>query len=819
MKQKFLSSLVLLFLLISPLAKGQVPTLPEGVVFPDNISDKECFVIPKGFKWDIAKKYQSAISPSTMRVQSYANLLVGNVTGDPSGIPKIITLNFLTDSNFSNGILIFNNDLSLYRSIPVPSAESYVTLPLAIGDVNGDGEAEIIYGTGYRNISDPNLYYRLQAYKANGTLVWTSNATYMQSFNSTYFHSSSICIANLDGDDNVEIFAGDRIFDGKTGNLLATLPTAPIIASPVNMNVNGVATNGRGMHYNASSTVTSGYLPAIGDIDGDGILEIVCGNTTYKVTINDRANPALNTVTIVGQIDMVDGYTSLADIDGDGITDVVVVGRPTNGADSQMYVWSGVGTSGNKIGQTVLGSSYKLVASDPGYVAAYAATYGQNGSRPFIGDIDGDGKPEIAYTSRTLLGIFSYNATTKLFERRYRTGTTDTSAATTLSLFDFNQDGRSEMVYRDETLLRIMQFKDDGAGGFTCEETTFPCRSGTHTEYPTIADINNDGHAEIIVSGADIVANSPYDAGSANSNIRVMVFGSPSNSWASARRVWNQHAYNAININEDLTIPKRQINPATVFPGADGDLATTGDNVRPFNNFLQQQTTLSKWGTQLWLAPNGQISGTPEFSYNETDDKMTVTVKVHNVGDAIFQSPFYVTAYKDNVGSTPKYTYRYNNTIAVDETVTLSFDIEHFDRDWCPYNFIVLKINDDGDDGTGNQAVCLESQNLYRYYGILPVSQEVCVGEEEMMTCSFALSTGDTYQWQWSKDGIIWTNISGATAISYTPTEHRRGITYYRVIVTNDAATETIYSAPAHIEAKSCKLPVNHNISAMEYYD
>ncbi|MDR2953541.1 MAG: VCBS repeat-containing protein [Prevotella sp.] len=733
-----------------------------------------------------------------MRVQPYANLLVGNIAGDANGIPKIITLNHLsTLPRYSDGIHIFNNDLTLYRSIPVPISQTYVTLPLAIGDVDGDSIPEIIYGTGYGipngTINSSDLQYRLQAYRADGTLVWTSNATYMQSPTAVApFHSSSICIANLDGDDDVEIFIGDRVFDGKTGNLLATLPTTPLLSSPVNM-----STNGRGIHLNASSsgvTATNGYLPAIGDIDGDGILEIACGNTTYKVTINDRANPALNTVTIVGQIDMVDGYTSLADIDGDGITDVVVVGRPTDGADSQMYVWSGVGTSGNKIGQTVLGSSYKLVPGDPGYVATYAANYGKNGSRPFIGDIDGDGKPEIAYTSFALLGIFSYDTTTKQFVRRYRTGTTDASGATTLSLFDFNQDGRSEMVYRDETLLRIMQFSDNGSGGFNCTETTFPCLSGTHTEYPTIADIDNDGHAEIIVSGAD-PNDMPNGGGTLNSNIRVMVFGSPSNSWASARRVWNQHAYNAININEDLTVPRIQFYPTTVFPGADGLLSTTGDNVRPFNNFLQQQTTLSKWGTQLWLAPNGQISGTPEFNYNETDDKMTITVKVYNAGDAIFQSPFYVTAYKDNVGSTPKRTYRYDNTIAVGETVTLSFDIEHFDRDWEPYNFIVLKINDDGDDGTGNQAVCDDSQSQYRYYGLLPTSQEVCVGKEEMITCNFTLSAGDTYQWQSSKDNITWTNISGATAISYTPINQKRGTTYYRIIVTNDTATETVNSA------------------------
>jgi len=806
MKQKLLSFLSLIFLLISPLVKGQAPTLPDGVLFPDNISDADCFIPPPSFTWDIAKRNQSSITPATMRLQSYANLLVGDVTGD--GVPEIITLNFLTNSYFSDAILIFNNDLTLYRSIPVPVSETYVTLPLALGDVNNDGIPEIIYGTGIRSITNPNLHYRLQAYRADGTLVWTSSHSYMQSYNDTYFHSTSINIADLDGDGNVEIFAGDRVFDGRTGNLLATLPTTPVLPSHVNM-----STCGRGVQLLASSAVMSGYLSAIGDVDGDGIQELVCGNTTYKININSRTNPALNTVTVVGQIDMVDGYTSLADIDGDGKVDVVVVGRPTRGDDSQMYVWSGVGTSANKIGQTVLGSSYKLLPGDPQYVPAYANLYGTNGSRPFIGDIDGDGKPEIAYTSYALLGIFSYNSATNQFVRRFRTGTTDTSAATTLSLFDFNQDGRSELVYRDETDLRIMQFSDNGSGGFNCTETTFPCLSGTHTEYPTIADIDGDGHAEIIVSGADPL-DKPHGTGAPNENIRVMVFGSPSNSWAPARRVWNQHAYNAINVNKDLTIPAKPINPPTVFAGEDGILGTA-DDVKPFNNFLQQQTTLSKHGTPLRLAPNAQIVNTPVFSYDEANDEMNISLQVKNAGDEIFQNPFYITIYKDNVGGTPKKTFTYPARIAIGETIDLALTIPDFVRDWTPYHFLVIKINDHG-DGKDDQEVCDSSKGQYRYYGIIPTQQDVCLGKAVTINCSFVLPGGtNTYQWQSSPNDFTWTDIPGATSNTYSPNDKKRSRIYYRVVVQD--GIETINSVSSFLRVRSCQIPVNHNISVMEY--
>lgn len=785
---------------------AQIPTLPPGVKFPDNISDADCFVIPKGFIWDIAKKYQSAIRPASLRVQSYANLLVGDLDSD--GKPEIITLNFSSNVLFSSSILIFNNDLTLKKEIPVPVSEVYVTLPLAIGDVNNDGIPEIIYGTGIRYVNNTNLLYRLQAYQANGTLVWTSSDSYISTYNSSYFHSASVSIADLDGDGMVEIFAGDRIFAGETGNLLATLPTTPMLANPINMN-----TCGRGLQLNASSNNTCGYLPAIGDVDGDGIQEIACGNTTYKIKINSRTNPASNTVTVVGQIDMVDGYTSLADIDGDGLTDVVVVGRPTNGSDSQMYVWSGVGTTGNKIGQTVWGSSYKLQNGDPGYNSAYAASYGKNGSRPFIGDIDGDGKPEIAYTSFALLGIFSYDPATKQFIRRFRTGTTDTSAATTLSLFDFNQDGKTELVYRDETDLRIMQFSDNGSGGFNCTETSFACWSGTHTEYPVIADIDGDGHAEIIVSGTDPL-DRPY--GDRNNNVRIMVFGSPTNSWASARKVWNQHGYNALNVNENLTIPAKPMSPTTRFPGPDGILGN-GDDVWPFNNFLQQQTTLSKWGTLLWLAANAQFVNLPKYNYNKDTDQMKITIDITNIGDSPFLNPFYITVYKDSIGNPIKYTHTFNkngsvNSIEPNDTITVSFTLNNFKTVWNPNNGIFINLNDDG-NGNPKQNVCDEVEPIY-YYPLIPTNQDDCADiVDKTLTCPYA-SASSTFQWQISHDrGITWENIPGATSRNYT-TDQDRGTKLYRVIVKLNGTKETI-SDVVTVRMRSCQMPINHNISLM----
>ena len=70
--------------------------------------------------------------------------------------------------------------------------------------------------------------------------------------------------------------------------------------------------------------------------------------------------------------------------------------------------------------------------------------------------------------------------------------------------------------------------------------------SGTLFEYPSIADVDNDGSAEILVVGYSSVP-------------AIRVFGDVTDGWVSARRIWNQHSYHVTNVREDGSIP--QIEP------------------------------------------------------------------------------------------------------------------------------------------------------------------------------------------------------------------------------------------------------------------
>ena len=94
--------------------------------------------------------------------------------------------------------------------------------------------------------------------------------------------------------------------------------------------------------------------------------------------------------------------------------------------------------------------------------------------------------------------------------------------------------------------------------------------------------------------------------------------------------------------------------------------------------------------------------------------------------------------------------------------------------------------------------------------------QEICRGDKiNELICFVSLAGTQSYQWQFSKDSENWTDIPAATSNTYIPPNNKRGTLYYRVKVTN--GTDTIYGQPVEIIIRSCIMPVNHNISVMEY--
>jgi hypothetical protein len=391
----------------------------------------------------------------------------------------------------------------------------------------------------------------VHAYHGDGSPYWTS-AKIACDFPS---------IADLDGSGFPDVIVEGGILDGATG---------------------------------ATKVAKSFGTFVVSDIDGDGKLDIVSASQGFHsdgTLFVDTATPG--------------DWPAIGDFDKDGKPEVVAVYYATHTVSFWHYdamapakfswVRQGVDINGTIVQHCPVGS----------------AGYTQGGGPPTVADFNGDGTPDVA-----LAGGIGYcvidgkkvitPTVTNPNTIMWTATTTDcSSAATGSSIFDFNGDGIAEALYSDEEQLRVYQGPTGTVIFNTCNTT------GTLEEFPLVADVDNDGHADIVVvSNAYASGTAEYQCNDgkniAQSGVRV--FSDPVH-WVRTRAIWNEHPYHITNVNDDGTIPAKEL-PNWTQPG----LNNFRQNKQPGGEFAAPDAVVS-------LAPG---CGSP-FSLEAT---------VRNIGQA-----------------------------------------------------------------------------------------------------------------------------------------------------------------------------------------
>ncbi|MFT7377715.1 MAG: hypothetical protein ACI88Z_001545, partial [Sphingobacteriales bacterium] len=515
---------------------------------------------------------------------------VGDLDGD--GFPEVVG----RDAKAANRIFIIDGrNGQLKRTINAPAPDVSGS-HIALADVDRDGFGELFFvaaesdsnvtedfvaAESYSNAAEDRRY--LFAYNYDGTLKWKSS----KKVGYHHHHDSwSASIADFNGDGIPEVYLGNQIFNAVTGQFIAE----------------GGDHGSTGAPYSAPYEpfpVAADILPDSQCTDCDG-LELICGDEIFSVDIENGKMRK-----IVSGRKVMDGFTSVADFDNDGDLDVIV------GGNGVIQVWDG---------QT----SSKLVTD-------YIILNSLKGGRPIVADFDNDGKLEIGFAGNLKYHVIEESRSllldSPILVKKWSIHTHDRSQRTGATVFDFQNDGSIEVLYRDEKKL----FFIDGATGNILRKED--CASLTGTEYPIVVDVDGDGQAEVVSTCKDKSA--PENS---NDNF-IKVWKANDKPWASARKVWNQHAYFNVNVNDDLTIPRGQ---------------QPHHKIAVLNNFLAQSTIRSKDGTPVNYVPDATITiGDQQQDINYENcgfgpKEIEITLSISNQGSYKMPSETPVSYYNGN---------------------------------------------------------------------------------------------------------------------------------------------------------------------------
>ena len=745
---------------------------------PDNVDTADCTSKPPAKNFDIklkwkTQKYTGTNDPCT---HGRGTPLVADLDGD--GEVEVIapqsTLSARGDNNalrpntfLTRNLNVINGKTGELKYVIKTCDYSVHGQGIAIADVNGDGKCEIfILAVGPRSSSLVQHYDGKYLYCYDGSKANTGPEDKNWKSAETVDYSFIPYIADLNNDGVPEVVVGLTIYNAITGKTLIKdimEETGMGFGGPHNV-------HGGWQQVKAIELGEQYYMFAVADIDGDNKLEICAGNTIYKPTITNPAGTSGNGIEILYQCeaslpyeDMYDGQTFVLDFDNDGDIDVCVLGRNkqiTNFSGDVnhvgLYVWEG--QTSDMIGYFIC---------DPKV---------NSPSIPFAGDIDGDGYPEVIFNGwqfgvnyggsipNTLdqMHVFRYTKGYTLNGREQaqnikavftREKTQKYNESAGFTVFDFNQDTKAEIVFRGTEQLYIL----DGSTLEPLNKKPMAVYSGTTAEYPIVADVDCDGHADIIVTEEYQPKVGPAGC--------VSVFESETpGAWGPARKIWNQWPYNAVCINEDATVPQYTFDLSTPF-GPNG--------IKPFNAFLQQQTKLNKDGEMYMPAANAYID-TTATELKQYCDSITIDITFGNSGTEALYKPYGLTMYKDNYKGQIVYQRTFSDAdleIKDERSLHLKYmesDLQQF----MPLDRFVITINDIGtgiaEEG-GQQMECDTTNNRFTIEFPGFVSTEygdtvvhMCVGEEYAIGNSIYIEDGtyvDTLVNRMGCDSIVTSHV------------------------------------------------------------
>jgi len=356
------------------------------------------------------------------------------------------------------------------------------------------------------------------------------------------FTSSALIV--LDGETGAEVWVTPQTYNSVGGPALADVDAdgrTDVIAFTGSNQV--VALDGDGnVMWTSRQAATVGYPQAIvADLDADGMPEVIAD----QLILNGEDG------TLVANVNVAGGQPyripAAGDLDLDGEQDVIIGNTVVNARGTVKWTSTMNGTYGHWAAildadgdpeaevAMVAGGQLALYEHTGREILRVSAGTAQPGP-PCVADFDGDGEAEIGWASSNAFNLYELDGT-----RLWTASIDDSSGLAACAGYDFDGDGRYEVLFADQTSVWIF----DGLTGRANYEHPDHA-SGTAWEFPTVADVDNDGSAEIVY-----VSNDYWMTGWNG----VTVLGHAGDGWKKSGTTWNVHDFAVTNINPDGSVP------------------------------------------------------------------------------------------------------------------------------------------------------------------------------------------------------------------------------------------------------------------------
>lgn len=391
-------------------------------------------------------------------------------------------------------IYAWNAAGQVISGFPISNPGWHIRGRLTLGDLNNDSNLEIAAG-----LESPTLGVdpKISIWKPNGQLLSGWPKSTACSRNDQYCGVSSIIMADLDKDSNLEVIAATDNRDLTTGNPARVVPSVYVWKN------NGDIAPGIWPNEDDHNVAIIGQM-AVGDLDGDTYTDIVLGRDYNRIFAFNRLGvnlggwphyvwfPYDSNDWTDDQIEFSRSSPALADLDLDGDLEYIMPGHrrhvnQTSYLNTDLLIYN---TNATRF------TGWELPASGANLI-------GSNSTRmiesPAIADLTGDGHPEIIIAGQDGF-IRVYSAQKQLlWSFNYAQGK-DIHASETV-VGDVDGDGWNDVVF-GTFAVALGNVGPVGVyilnhNGVLLQGTPLWVSSPGISNSPALGDLDNDGLIEI----------------------------------------------------------------------------------------------------------------------------------------------------------------------------------------------------------------------------------------------------------------------------------------------------------------------------------